>query len=207
MKEIKIEKIDEKSFDNIIIKEHYLHRANSTHPAIHYAFYYNNQIVALQEWSAIFKPVLLRFPFLNHLEIIDNSRYLIRKEGNLFEKPILIYNLGSRALSIGIKHIKEDWKKMTGTIPKLLITYIDQSRGLIGTTYKASNWIEIENSAGKNYNKKSKKDFKPTKKKTFIYKLDKNLHTNPQTFFSNSYLKDNWQKLNSVARYNYKPKY
>lgn len=57
--ELKVERIKEADFDSVIIREHYLHRANSTLPAIHYGFYYQNQLVALQEWSAIFKPILL----------------------------------------------------------------------------------------------------------------------------------------------------
>jgi len=204
---IEIQKMDEKSFDAIIKSQHYLHRANTTKPAIHYKFICKNQIVALQEWSAVFKPVLLRFPFLKHLEIIDNSRYLIIKEENLFEKVLDIYNLGSRALAMGIKRIKKDWFELTNVKPKLLITYVDQNRGFNGTVYKASNWIEIENSAGKNYSKEKKKDYHPTKKKTFIFPFNESsFDWRPVTFFDKDYLRSNWYKLNSLAQYNYKPK-
>src|SRR3990167_8202289 len=151
----------------MINRENYLHRANSTLPAIHYGFYYKDQLVALQEWSAIFKPILLRFPFLQHHEIIDNSRFLIRNEWDMFEENFCIYNLGSRTLGLGIKKIVNDWKIETGVKPRLLITYIDQERGLVGTVYKAANWQEINNSAGKNYSKSKKKDYEPSPKKTF----------------------------------------
>lgn len=203
---LEIKKIDEKNFDEYIRREHYLHRANSTQPAIHYAIYFKEQLVSLFEWSAIFKPILLRFPFLQHLEIVDNSRFLIRHGGDLFGEFPEIYNLGTQSLSLAIKKIKVDWIKLTKIKPKLLITYIDQERGLKGTVYKAGNWIEIENSAGKNYSKKKKIDYKPSKKKTFIYPLVKGFEWRPVTFFDKNYLIINYKKLNSVAQYNYKPK-
>ena len=215
--EIELRKLKESYFDHLIRQEHYLHRANSTQPAIHYGFYYEDQLVALQEWSAIFKPILLRFPFVHHLEIVDNSRFLVRKEElrefNLFAESIPnIYNLGSRCLSIGIKNIIKDWFETTNIKLRLLITYVDTKRGYDGTVYKASNWKEIENSAGKNLTKNPKKggtvliDYKPTPKKTFIYRLDKSFRCNPVTKFKNVFLKRHWKELNSVAQYNYKPK-
>jgi len=204
--EIKLIRMREIDFDNVIIREHYLHRANSTLPAIHYGFYYQDQLVALQEWSAIFKPILLRFPFLQHYEIVDNSRFLLRKEWDMFEENFCIYNLGSRVLSIGVKNIRKDWFAELGIKPKLLITYIDQERGLLGTVYKAANWIEINNSAGKNYSKSKKKDYKPSPKKTFIYRLEKNEKVNPVIKFNKNFLQKNWYELNEVAQYNYKPK-
>lgn len=205
-KDIEIRTLKENVFDHKIREEHYLHRANSTHPSVHYGFYFQDQLVALQEWSAIFKPILLRFPFLKHYEIIDNSRFLLRTEFDLFEKEIKIYNLGSRTLSIGIKNIVCDWQKITNTTPKLLITYIDQKRGLQGTVYRAANWAEIGNSAGKNYNKKRGIDYKPTPKKTFIYRLSNKVEVNPVTTFEKEFLKQNWMLLNEVAQYNYKPR-
>ena len=204
--EIKLVKMNGSNFDSIIIREHYLHRANSTKPAIHYGFYYKNQLVALQEWSAIFKPILLRFPFLRHYEIVDNSRFLIRDEWDMFEENFCIYNLGTRVLSLGIKAITVDWENETGVKPKLLITYIDQARGLKGTVYKAANWREINNSAGKNYSKGRKKDYQPTPKKTFIYKILDDERVNPVINFSKNFLQKNWQELNEVAQYNYKPR-
>lgn len=204
--EIGIKRINEQSFDKVIMREHYLHRANSTLPAIHYGFYYNEQLVALQEWSAIFKPILLRFPFLQHHEIVDNSRFLIRNEWDMFEENFCIYNLGSRVLSSGIKAIKKDWEEETGIKPKLLITYIDQNRGLKGIVYKAANWVEINNSAGKNYSKSRKKDYKPSPKKTFIFRIDQDYKINPVINFSKTFLQKNWRELNEVAQYNYKPK-
>ena len=91
--------------------------------------------------------------------------------------------------------------------------HIDIERGYDdGTVYKASNWKEIENSAGKNLTKNPKKggtvliDYKPTPKKTFIYRLDKSFRCNPVTKFKNVFLKRHWKELNSVAQYNYKPK-
>lgn len=204
--EIKLVKMSGSDFDSVIIREHYLHRANSTMPAIHYGFYYKNQLVALQEWSAIFKPILLRFPFLQHYEIVDNSRFLIRNEWDMFEENFCIYNLGSRVLSIGIKNIQKDWFVELRIKPKLLITYIDQERGLVGTVYKAANWKEINNSAGKNYSKDKKKDYQPTPKKTFIYKILDDERVNPVINFSKNFLQKNWRELNEVAQYNYKPR-
>lgn len=115
-----------------------------------------------------------------------------------------IYNLGSCVLKLGIKQLKCDWPNITGIKPKLLITYIDCARGYDGTVYKAANWQEIGMSAGKNYNKQKKHDYKPSRKKTFIYRIDKSHETNPVTYFENQFLRQNVTKLNQVAAYNYK---
>ena len=204
-KQLEIDIIDKNRFNELIRYEHYLHRVNSTKPAIQYQITYDRQIVAIMEWSAIFKPVLLRFPFLQHYEIIDNSRFLIRKEWELFERPIEIYNLGSRSMSMGIKQVRLDWQNISGYLPKLLISYVDCSKGYTGTVYRASNWREIEESAGKNYNQRAKKDYKPTPKKTFIYPLIKTFHIQPVTFFDKQFLRDHWDIMNPVAQYNYRP--
>lgn len=214
MDKLNIDFIDNARFNEIIRVEHYLHRANSTKPTIKYQITYEfssletklpAQIVALVEWAAVFKPVLLRFPFLQHYEIVDNSRFLIRKEWELFEQPLEIYNLGSRSLSMAIKRIKRDWERITHTTPKLLITYVDGAKGYAGTVYKAANWHEIENSAGKNYNSKTKKDYKPSPKRTFVYPLNKTFHWQPVTHFTKEFLKENWHLMNPVAQYNYRP--
>jgi hypothetical protein len=206
MQPLSIKEIEKSRFDEIIRYEHYLHRANSTKPSICYAIFHGKQIVALLEWAAVFKPVLLRFPFLHHMEIVDNARFLVRQELELFEEKIFIYNLGSRSLSMGVKKIKHDWMELTGVKPKLLITYVDCSRGYDGTVYKASNWIEIEQSAGKNYNKKTKIDYKPKPKKTFCYPLIKSYHWMSTPNFSKEFLIQNVETLNPIAKYNYKGK-
>ena len=106
-------------------------------------------------------------------------------------------------LSLGVKKIRKGWLELAGVQPKLLITYVDNSRGFQGTVYKAANWQEIGLSAGKNYNKKRKLDRKPNKKKTFIYRLIKDETTQPVTEFENEYLRQHTDRMNSVAQYNY----
>lgn len=202
---LEIKRMQSKPFNGVIKREHYLHRAHGAQ-SLYYGIYCNKQLMSLLQFSVIYKPILLRFPFLQWFEIADNSRFLIRKEWDLFERDIEIYCLGSRSLSLGIKQVRQDWYQLTGYKLKLIITYIDLSRGLTGTVYKAANWIQIEDSAGKNYNKKNKIDYKPSPKKTLIYPLIKGDEWRPVTYFDKEYLRKNWHKMNSVAQYNYKPK-
>jgi len=208
---IEIKRVKKDFLDSFIKEEHYLHRASTIRPSICYVFYSNGQIVALQEWTAVWKMILLRFPFLQHLELIDNSRFLIRKnrekrKGILLESFSLpeIYNLGTRTLSLGIRELKKDWRKETGIKPKLLITYVDCNRGYDGTVYKAASWKEIRMSTDSIYSKGRGVSL-TSSKKTFMFILRRNIFCKEFSEFSKGFLRDNWEKMNKQAQYNYMP--
>lgn len=73
--------------------------------------------------------------------IVNNSRFLIFPWVN-------IKNLASKALSLAIKQIQEDWLREYCYAPVLLETFVDISK-FAGTCYKASNWICIGQTKGR----------------------------------------------------------
>jgi hypothetical protein len=73
--------------------------------------------------------------------IINNSRFLIFPWVN-------VKNLASKALSLAIKQIQEDWLREYCYAPVLLETFVDTSQ-FAGTCYKASNWTYLGETKGR----------------------------------------------------------
>lgn len=94
--------------------------------------------------------------------IINNSRFLIFPW-------VKIKNLASKALSLVIKQIQDDWLNEYCYAPVLLETFVDTSC-YEGTCYKASNWIYLGNTAGKG---RTATTTKIPPKKIFMYPLEK----------------------------------
>jgi hypothetical protein len=95
--------------------------------------------------------------------IINNVRYLIFPWVN-------IKNLASKALSIAIKQLKEDWFKKHGYEPVLLETFVDIKK-YKGTCYKAANWTYIGNTTGTGRNGGREQLSSP--KAIYMYPLNK----------------------------------
>lgn len=97
--------------------------------------------------------------------IINNCRYLIFPW-------VQIPNLASKALSLAIKQIEEDWLREFCYAPVLLETFVDRQH-FKGTCYKASNWIYLGQTKG---NGRNSTEHKPnrSKKDIYVYPLEKN---------------------------------
>jgi len=96
--------------------------------------------------------------------IVNNSRYLIFPWVN-------IPNLASKALSIAIKQIQEDWLREYCYAPVLLETFVDLSH-FAGTCYKASNWTFLGETKGRGrMDRNNEKALSP--KAIYIYPLQK----------------------------------
>jgi len=95
--------------------------------------------------------------------IINNSRYLIFPWVN-------IKNLASKALSLSVKRIQEDWLREYCYAPVMLETFVD-IKFFKGTCYKASNWIHIGETAGTGRSRGEKENV--SRKAIYIYPLQK----------------------------------
>ncbi len=73
--------------------------------------------------------------------VVANTRFL------LFPW-IRLKNLGSRALSLVVKRIRQDWQERYGYAPVLLETFVEADR-YRGTSYQAANWIRLGKTAGR----------------------------------------------------------
>jgi len=73
--------------------------------------------------------------------VLCNSRFLI-------VPGVEVPNLASHVLSRCAGRVAEDWQERYGYVPVLLETFVDPSR-FVGTSYRASNWIYLGQTAGR----------------------------------------------------------
>lgn len=96
--------------------------------------------------------------------IVNNSRFLIFPW-------VHIRNLASKALSLAVKQIQQDWLKEYCYAPVLLETFVDTDH-FQGTCYKASNWIYLGETKGSGRSGRSADLL--SRKMIFMYPLQKN---------------------------------
>ncbi len=77
----------------------------------------------------------------NLQKIINNSRFLILPW-------VEVKNLASRALSLAVKNVPDDWQGCYGYRPVLMETLVNRKR-FKGTCYKAANWIHVGKTTGR----------------------------------------------------------
>ena len=90
----------------------------------------------------------------NLCRLVGNDRFLILP-------AVRVKNLASHVLSMALSRLPDDWEERYHIRPVLVETFVDPSR-FAGTCYKAANWIDVGQSAGR-------RDGKP--KKIFLYPL------------------------------------
>lgn len=96
--------------------------------------------------------------------IVNNSRFLIFPW-------VHIRNLASKALSLAVKQIQQDWLQEYCYAPVLLETFVDTDH-FQGTCYKASNWIYLGETKGSGRSGRSADLL--SRKMIFMYPLQKN---------------------------------
>ena len=90
----------------------------------------------------------------NLCRVIGNDRFLILP-------TVKVENLASHVLSAALSRLPEDWEERYHIRPVLAETFVDPTL-FAGTCYKAANWIDIGQTAGR-------RDGKP--KRVFLYPL------------------------------------
>lgn len=97
--------------------------------------------------------------------IVNNSRYLIFPW-------VRVKNLASKALSLAVKQIQDDWLREYCYAPVLLETFVDREH-FQGTCYKASNWVYLGQTKGHGRNSNSHIPNR-SQKDIYVYSLQKN---------------------------------
>ena len=90
----------------------------------------------------------------NLCRLVGNARFLILP-------TVKVKNLASHVLSVALSRLPEDWEERYHVRPVLVETFVDPTR-FSGTCYKAANWLDVGQSAGR-------RDGKP--KKVFLHPL------------------------------------
>jgi hypothetical protein len=85
---------------------------------------------------------------------VGNARFLILP-------TVKVKNLASHVLSLALSRLPEDWEERYHVRPVLVETFVDPTL-FAGTCYKAANWMDVGQSAGR-------RDGKP--KRVFLYPL------------------------------------
>jgi hypothetical protein len=96
--------------------------------------------------------------------IVNNSRFLIFPW-------VHIRNLASKALSLAIKQIQDDWLREFCYTPVLLETFVDLEN-FKGTCYKAANWIYLGETKGRGRMDRNK-EYALSQKAIFMFPLQK----------------------------------
>jgi hypothetical protein len=112
--------------------------------------------------------------------VVNNNRFLILPRWS-------IRNLGSRAISLCLKRLVDDWKLFFGHKIVLVETFVDPVRYL-GTVYKASNWQYLGDTKGFRRRKKGYTREIGNSKMVFVKSLQRNARRIlSQPLLSNSY--------------------
>jgi hypothetical protein len=90
----------------------------------------------------------------NLCRLVGNARFLILP-------TVKVKNLASHVLSVALSRLPEDWEERYHVRPVLVETFVDPTR-FSGTCYKAANWLDVGQSAGR-------RDGKP--KRVFLHPL------------------------------------
>jgi hypothetical protein len=95
--------------------------------------------------------------------VIQNSRFLILKN-------VQVANLASRVLSLALRRVASDWEALYAVRPLLAETLVDAAH-YRGTCYRAANWIEVGESAGRGRMDREHLRHGAAPKRVFVYEL------------------------------------
>jgi hypothetical protein len=99
-----------------------------------------------------------------HLQrIVNNSRFLILPW-------VRIPHLASHVLALAARQVVPDWEARFALAPWLLETLVDPQH-FSGTCYRAANWIEVGNSAGRGRNDRHHRPDNVQPKRVLVYPL------------------------------------
>lgn len=140
---------EEEKFKDLLTRYHYLGSVPKIGNTIWYVATIDERWVALAGFSVSALKVKARDQWIGwdfrhqngRLRLaVNNNRFLILPDTRL---P----NLGSKALSLFLKRLSDDWLALFGHRILLVETFVDPKR-FKGTVYKASNWIYVGNTKG-----------------------------------------------------------
>jgi hypothetical protein len=144
-----IDASERERFDALIIKEHYLHSAETVGEQLRYVAEYQGQWLALQTWNAAAFHLKGRDEWIGWTDaqrrkrlglVANNSRYLVL-EGAHYP------NLASRVMKLCQGRLSSDWAAEYGH-PILVVESFVDSQLFRGTSYKVSGWMLLGQTQG-----------------------------------------------------------
>jgi len=95
--------------------------------------------------------------------VVNNSRFLLLPW-------IRIQNLASTTLALALRRLPADWRAQYGVTPLLVETLVDPTR-YTGGCYRAANWIEVGETAGRGRDDRQHQRHGARPKRVFMYPL------------------------------------
>jgi len=136
-------------YNTLIHHYHYLgyHQIVGAH--LKYIAFLDGQIVACLGFCSPAWRVTCRDRFIGWSDQIKaKNLHLIAQNNRFLILPhVKIPHLASKLLALSIKQIQKDWPKYHGHPIYLLETFVDRNR-FKGTSYRASNWINVGETKG-----------------------------------------------------------
>lgn len=135
--------------DQLLIKEHYLHRAQLVGEQLRYAVIWRGQWLAVAAWSAAALHLKARDQFIGWSEEQRRQRLaLVVNNSRLCVLPECHYpNLVSRFMKLMLGRLSQDWQGTWGHPVALAESFIDPEY-YRGTAYKVSGWSQLGQTRG-----------------------------------------------------------
>jgi Domain of unknown function (DUF4338) len=96
-------------------------------------------------------------------QVVNNSRLLLLPW-------VQIHNLASTTLALALRRLAADWEALYGVRPLLVETLVDSAR-YTGGCYRAANWIEVGETAGRGRDDRWHARHGARPKRVFLYLL------------------------------------
>jgi hypothetical protein len=96
-------------------------------------------------------------------QVVNNSRFLL-------VPWVRIQNLASATLAIALRQLSAEWRAQYGVTPLVVETLVDPAR-YTGGCYRAANWIEVGETAGRGRDDRQHHRHGARPKRVFVYPL------------------------------------
>jgi hypothetical protein len=137
---------EERKWDKLIKKHHYLKEHRMVGESLRYVAKQNGEWIALLGWSSAAFHLRARDAWIGWTDLLrKNRRQLVACNARfvlLGPKSTTSCQLASQILSLNLLRLSEDWQQRYGHPIALAETFVDPER-FEGTCYRAANWIEI----------------------------------------------------------------
>jgi hypothetical protein len=144
-----IEPCERKAFDELLVKEHYLHSAELVGEQLRYVAEHAGQWVSLLTWNAAAFNLRDREAWIGWSSkqkkrrltlVVNNSRFVILPRTR-------VPNLASRVMKLCVQRLSPDWLQTYGHEVLVAESFVD-SQLFRGTCYKASGWTLLGQTQG-----------------------------------------------------------
>ena len=140
---------EEKLWNDLMSKHHYLGFRKLTGKALKYVALLNGQWVALIGWGAAAFKSGHREKWIgwSREQIAERLNFVVNNQRFLILPGLHFKNLASKVLALNTKRLPADWLDAYGHLALVAETFVDHSR-FKGTCYRAAGWSSLGQTSG-----------------------------------------------------------